>query len=113
MSQPELEPKPVKFATTLTDASNLPIYHVNILNVRNGVDEFFITLGVAPPPDATELAAIMESGTVVGQPIFRFAISRDTMEQFLAVLAGQYDQQTEFIKRLHEESNKEEVSRNE
>ena len=62
------------------------------------------------------MAAVTEAGHIVAQPVFRFAISRDTMEKFLALMAGQYDQQTTLIKQLHrlgEETSKEEVSGNE
>jgi len=116
MSQPELGPAPVTFNVTIADASSLPIHHVNTLALRTGIDEFFFTLGVVVPPDQEEAAAAVEVGHLEAQPIFRFAISRDTMEKFLAVMAGQYDQQTTLIKQLHrfdEETSKEEVSGNE
>ncbi len=89
---------------------------MNALSIRIGSDEFFFTLGVVTPPDQAEMAAVTEAGYVVAQPVFRFAITRDTMEKFLALMAGQYDQQTKVIKRLHrlgEQTNKEEVSGNE
>jgi hypothetical protein len=113
MSQPELEPTPVTFNITIADASNLTIHHVNALGLRTGSDEFYFTLGVVMPPDQAEIAAAMEAGHLVAQPVFRFAISRNTMEKFLAVMADQYDQQTTAIKQLHslgEKTNKEEVS---
>ncbi len=116
MSQPELEPKPVKYNIMIADASNLPILHVNALNLRISLDEFYFTLGVVQPPDQTELTKVAEVGHAVAQPVFRFALSRDTMEQFLSVMASQYDQQTTLNQRFHrssEETSKEEVSRNE
>ena len=116
MSQRELEPRPVQLTVLIAEASNLPIHHVNAMNIRAGSDEFFFTLGVVQPPDQTEMAAVTEAGHIVAQPVFRFAISRDTMEKFLALMAGQYDQQTTLIKQLHrlgEETSKEKVSGNE
>lgn len=116
MSQPELEPTPVQINVTIADASNLPIHHVNAMSLRVGSDEFFFTLGVVPPPDQVEMAAVTEAGQIVAQPVFRFAISRDTMEKFLTLMANQYDQQTTLIKRLRhvsEKMSKEEVSENE
>ena|SRR5579864_4553300 len=116
MSQSELGPAPMTFNVTFADASNLPIHHVNALGLRSGSDEFFFTLGVVVPPDQVEVAEAVEAGHLVAQPVVRFAISRDTMEKFLALMAGQYDQQTTLIKQLHrlsEETSKEEVSRNE
>ena len=116
MSQSESQPTPVQINVTIADASNLPIYHVNVLDLRAGSDEFLFTLGVGLPPNQAEMAAVTEAGHLVAQPVFRFAISRDTMEKFLTLMANQYDQQTTLIKRLHhpdEETSKEEVSGNE
>lgn len=116
MSQPELEPTPVTFEVRIADASNLPIQHVNALGLRSSSDEFFFTLGVVMPPDQAEIATAAEDGHLVAQPIFRFAISRDTMAKFLAVMAGQYDQQTTLNKRLQrlgDETSEEEVNRGE
>lgn len=113
MSQSELEPRPIKYNITIADASNLPILHVNALNLRMSLDEFYITLGVIQPPDQAELTQVAEVGHAVAQPVFRFAISRDTMEQFLSVMAGQYDQQTTLMQRLNrssEERGKEETN---
>ena len=110
------EPTPVTFNVTIADASDLPINHVNALVIRSGVDEFFLTLGVVMPPDQAEVATAAETGHLVAQPVFRFAISRDTMAKFLAVMAGQYDEQTKSIKHLQGfsiEAGIQEVSRDE
>lgn len=101
MSQPESDPKLRTFDVTFADASNLPIHHVNALVVRTGSDEFFLTLGVVVPPDQSEMTEIVQAGHLEAQPVFRFALSRDTMEKFLAVMAGQYDEQTSSIRRLN------------
>ncbi len=109
------EPVPVTFNIKTADASHLPIYHVNVLELRSGIDEFFFTLGIIVPPDQEEGIAATEVGHLVAQPVFRFALSRDTMEKFLALMASQYDQQTALRKRLQQLSEetskeKEEVS---
>lgn len=116
MSQSVSGPTPITFNVTFADASHLPIHHVNAMGLRTGSDEFFFTLGVVVPPDQLEAAAATEADHLVAQPVVRFAISRDTMEKFLALMAGQYDQQTTLIQQLHhlsEETSREEVSRNE
>ncbi len=116
MSQSESAPKPIKFTVTISDASHLPIYHVNVLNLRFSIDEFYFTLGAIPPLDRAEIEELSEKGQAVAQPVFRFAVSRDTMEQFLTLMASQFDQQTTVIQQLHrpsEEASKEEASRNE
>lgn len=111
MSQSESELQPVKYSVIIDDASNLPIHHVNTLNLRISLDEFYFTLGVIQPPDQSELPKITEAGHAIAQPIFRFAISRDTMEQFLSVMARLYDQQTSIIQHMNHslgETNEEE-----
>jgi|SRR5205809_7465495 len=116
MSQPELEATPVTLDIRFSDASNLPVCHVNAMQLSASSDEFFFTLGVVPPPLPTEVAEVTKAGYLVAQPVFRFAISRDSMDKFLALMAGQYDQQTRFVQRLHrpsEETSEEEVSGNE
>ncbi len=116
MNQPGSESAPVTFDVTIGDASNLPMHYVNALVVRAGVDEFFCILGTVTPPDQAEMEAVVEAGHLVAQPVFRFAVSRETMEKFLVLMAGQYDQQTASInqlQRLSEQMSKEEVNRNE
>ncbi|MEO8954656.1 MAG: hypothetical protein ACR2H5_26660 [Ktedonobacteraceae bacterium] len=104
MSQPELEPQPVKYNVIIDDASDLPILHVNALNLRISLDEFYFTLGIIQPPDQAELPKVAEAGHAVAQPVFRFAVSRYTMEQFLSVMAGLYDQQTTMLQRMNHSS---------
>lgn len=116
MSQQESRVIPTSLKIMFTDASNLPIQHVNAMGIHSGSDEFFFTLGVVVPPDQEEAEAIQKAGHVIAQPVYRFAVSRDSMESFLALMAGQYDQQTTFIKELQRqrtETSNEEVSKNE
>lgn len=107
MSQPDLESAPKTFNVTFADASHLPIHHVNAMSIRGGTDEFFFTIGIVVPPDQEEMAAAMEAGHVEAQPLLRFAISRDTMDKFLALMAGQYDQQTRARNLLQKEEGDE------
>ncbi len=106
MNQPELEPTPVTLDVRMTDASSLPLQHVNVVSIRIATDEFFITLGVVMPPDPPEIAAAQQAGYLEAQPVFRFAMSRDTMEKFLSAAAGQYDQQTRLIDQLNSPDDK-------
>jgi len=105
MSQSESESMPVALNIRFADAPNLPIFHVNALGINSSSDEFFFTLGVVIPPDQTQAAAVREAGYIVAQPIFRCAISRDTMEKFQALMAGQYDEQTKVRNQLHQHSS--------
>lgn len=114
MSQSEPKPEPEALNVKLTDASNLPVYHVNALGIRGSSDEFLIILGVIEPPDPEDVAKVKAAGYLTAQPIYRFAISRDTMGKFLALMASQYDQQTRLINQLRErETSEEEESEDE
>jgi hypothetical protein len=101
MSQPESEPQAMVVNVTIADASHLSLLHVNALSVRSSSDEFFFTLGIALPPDRVEIDAMTENKQIVAQPVFRFAVSRDTMEKFLTLMADQFEQQTLFRDQLY------------
>ncbi len=114
MSQSEPKPIPVALNVRFTDASNLPLYHVNALGVRGASDEFFFILGVIQPPEPEDMEKVNETGYVTAQPIYRFAISRANMEKFLTLMANQYEQQTTLINQLRDgETNEEEGSEDE
>jgi hypothetical protein len=116
MHQRGPEAAPVRFDVTIDDASTLPIHHVNALAVRISADEFFFTLGTVIPPDRGEMEAAVEAGHLVAQPVFRFAVSRETMAKFLVLMVGQYDQQTTLINQLQGhtgQTNEEEANRDE
>ena len=116
MSQQEPRAIPTPLNVKFADASNLPIQHVNAMSIRSSSDEFFFTLGVVEPPDQEDLPAIQEVGHIIAQPVYRFAVSRDNMEKFLALMASQYDQHITLVNELRRqrtEISNEEVSRNE
>ena len=116
MSHQESRVKPTPLNVKFADASNLPMQHVNAMSVYLGTDEFIFTLGTIMPPDQEEMAAILEAGHVIAQPVYRFAISRDNMQKFIELMESQYKQQTTLIEELQRqrtETSNEEVSRNE
>lgn len=100
MSQPELDPTAVQISVTIDDASKLPMYHVNAMNLRASSDEFFFTLGLAELPEQAEMAAVEGQIKVVAQPVFRFAVARDTMEIFLNLMADTFERQTTLRERV-------------
>ena len=97
---------PVTLDVRLADASNLPLHHVNVVGIRFARNEFFVTLGVVMPPDLPEIAAAQQVGYLEAQPVFRFTLSCETMEKFLAMAAGQYDQQTKLTDQLNSPDDK-------
>lgn len=108
MSQSEPNPEPMLLNVRFTDASNLPLYHVNALGIRGSGDEFYFVLGVIEPPGPEDMAEVKESGYVTAHPIYRFAISRVNMEKFLTLMANQYELQKTLIDQLRERETSEE-----
>lgn len=105
--KPEVPPT-VGYEVVVPEARDFPLLHVNALNVRFGVDEFFLTLGVVMPPEFRTQAEAEQAGRQLeAQPVFRFAVSRQTMAKFLALMQAQLHMQTEMIARLQEQEAQE------
>jgi hypothetical protein len=118
MHQPELDSTPVQLSVTVGDASDLPMYHVNAMNLRASSDEFFFTFAFAELPDRSEITELPVDGQVkvVAQPIFRFAVARDTMENFLTLMADTFERQTALREQMGKpgkEAKQRGVSKNE
>ncbi len=80
--------------------SELPVPYVNIVSVRGGIEEFFITLGIAVPPEITDIKDLENIDTVKTRGLFRFAMSRQVMKDVIEVMQRMYDQQTNQIEML-------------
>jgi hypothetical protein len=106
MSQSESQMTPIQLNVVMADDTHLPLIHVNVLSARGGgLDEFYCVLGIAVPPAIEDLPATQNVGHIVAQPVFRFAISRETMAKFLASMTQAYDQQTAIIQQLRSVRN--------
>jgi hypothetical protein len=86
-------------ATFIGD-SELPVHYVNIVNVRGGSEEFFITLGTAMPPEIADIKDLESIDTVKVHAIFRFAMSRQVMKDVIELMQRIYDQQTKQIEMM-------------
>lgn len=80
--------------------SELPMPYVNIISVRGGAEEFFITLGIAVPPDITDIKDLESIDTVKARGLFRFAMSRHVMKDAIELMQRIYDQQTNQIEMM-------------
>jgi hypothetical protein len=86
---------------TLVGDSELPVHYVNIVNVRGAVEEFFVTLGIAVPPEITDIKDLESIDTVKAQALFRFVMSRQVMKDVIELMQHIYDQQTLQIEMMH------------
>ncbi len=93
MDEPEAIPTVKNFKITFPDVSQLPVLHINAMNLRFSTDEFFFTIGTVAPPEFESAEEAKNLEQVVAQPLFRFAVSRETMKQFIILMEKQYNEQ--------------------
>ncbi len=67
-------PKQVK--TIIVGDENLPTHFVNSVNIRSGLEEFFLTFGTAIPLEITDIRDLEAINSVNAHALFRCAISR-------------------------------------
>jgi hypothetical protein len=89
------------------DESVLITHFVNTVNVRGGLEEFYVTLGTALPIEVAKPEDLENIDTVEAQPLFRCAITRQTMKQIIDLLQAVYDQNTKQLESLRSSQIKE------
>lgn len=101
--QPHVPPA-VAYSVAVPDDPELPLLHVNVLNVRAGVDEFFLTFGVVLPPQFKTPAEIQEAATegvsLEAQTLFRCAVSPETMRSIVTLMQNQLQLQSALADQL-------------
>lgn len=100
MAEERKLPQQKLIKTTFVDDSDLPIHYVNVVNVRAGLEDFFVILGTVMPPDIADINDLEDLDTLNAHPLFRFAVSRNVMKQILGVMQVVYDQQTRQLEML-------------
>lgn len=85
--------KPIK--TTFVNDSGLPIHYVNVINVRAGLEEFFVTLGTVMPPEIASIEDLDAINSIDAHSLFRFVVSRNVLKQLIDVMQTVYEQQTQ------------------
>ncbi len=93
-------PQPKQIKAEFAGDAELPTHYVNIVNVRAGVEEFFITLGTGIPPEIADIKDLDNIDTIKAHSLFRFAMSRVTMKQVISLMQNIYDQQTKQIEMM-------------
>lgn len=78
----------------------LPVHYVNIVNIRSGVEEFFVTPGIAVPPEISNATDLENINTVNAKALFRFVMSRHVMKDVIELMQRLYDEQTRQIKMI-------------
>jgi hypothetical protein len=79
------------------EVNELPLPYVNACSVQSGVDDFFVTVGAVVPPEIKSEEDLKKYSEIVAKPLFRFALSRSSIEQLMTTLYEQYQNQTRHL----------------
>jgi hypothetical protein len=93
----------LEFATD----SELPMLFVNTVNVRPGLDEFYLTFGTAVPLEVKNAEELESIDTIEARPYFRCAVTRTVMRQFIELMESVYNQQSQQIDALNQSQEQE------
>ena len=99
-------PGPKQVKTVFVGDENLPTHYVNIVNVRAGLEEFFLTLGTVVPLEITDSKDLEDIDSINAHPLFRCAVSRAVMKQLIDLMAGLYENQSRQIEQLQQASQR-------
>lgn len=99
-------PKPVK--TVFVGDENLPTHYVNSVNIRAGLEEFFLTFGTALPLDVTDIKDLEHIDSVNAHALFRCAMSRSVMKQVIDLMTALYENQTSQVELVQASQRKDE-----
>ncbi len=100
------DPKQIK--TVFVGDENLPTHYVNSVNIRSGLEEFFLTFGTAVPPDIKDIKDLEEIESINAHPLFRCVISRSVMKQVIDLITTLYENQTRQVELLQASQRKDE-----
>lgn len=97
MDQLEMHELDIEF-----DKTSIPTHYVNVADIRASPrNEIFVTVGSIFPPERAELDEAQESGRILVQPTFRFAMSYETAKMVMDVMT----KQMEILEKLRGDGN--------
>ncbi len=86
----------------------LPTYYINSVNIRSGLEEFFLTFGTAVPLEITDIKDLEDIDSINAHALFRCAIPRSMMKQVIDLMTTLYENQTRQIELLQASQGKDE-----
>ena len=104
------EPKQLK--TNMLTNETLPTLYVNSVSIQAGLDDFFLTFGVAQPLEITTSTDLEKIESINAQALFRCAVSRSMMKQMVDLMTSVYENQTKQTELLQTFQRKGEESDN-
>lgn len=86
--------------TNFVGDADLVVHYINTVNIRGGLEDFFITLGTVVPLEVTDIKDLDAIDTVNARAIFRFAMPRSVLKQMIDLMQKVYDGQSEQLVQL-------------
>jgi hypothetical protein len=108
MAEEKKQPVPKQVKTVFVGDENLPTHYVNSVNIRAGLEEFFLTFGTALPLDVTDIKDLENIDSVNAHALFRCAMSRSMMKQVIDLMTALYENQTSQVELLQASQRKDE-----
>ncbi len=99
-------PKQVK--TVMVNDEALPTHYVNSVNIRSGLEEFFLTFGTALPLEILDIKDLEAIDSIKAQAVFRCAISRSMMKQLIDLMTSLYENQLAQVEQLQTSQRRDE-----
>ena len=108
MAEERKQTKQVK--TVFVGDETLPTHYVNSVNIRSGLEEFFLTFGTAVPSEIADIKDLEDIDSINAHALFRCAIPRSVMKQVIDLMTTLYENQTRQIELLQASQGKDEES---
>ncbi|HLQ30363.1 MAG TPA: hypothetical protein VK140_14110 [Ktedonobacteraceae bacterium] len=109
MAEEKKQPVPKQVKTVFVGDENLPTHYVNSVNIRAGLEEFFLTFGTALPLDIVDIKDLENIDSVNAHALFRCAITRSMMKQLIDLMTSLYDNQLEQVEQLQTSQRRDEA----
>jgi hypothetical protein len=108
MAEDRIIPQPKQVKTIIVGDENLPTHYVNSVNIRSGLEEFFLTFGTAIPLEITDIKDLDAINSVNAHAVFRCAISRSMMKQLIDLMTNLYENQSGLVEQFQTLQRKDE-----
>jgi hypothetical protein len=109
MAEEKKQPVPKQVMTVFIGDENLPTHYVNSVNIRAGLEEFFLTFGTALPLDIVDIKDLENIDSVNAHALFRCAITRSMMKQLIDLMTSLYDNQLAQVEQLQTSQRRDEA----
>lgn len=108
MAEERKQTVPKQIQTVFVGDESLPTHYVNSVNIRTGLEEFFLTFGTAIPLEIADIKDLENIDSINAHALFRCVIPRPVMKQVIDLMTSLYENQTRQIELLQTSEGKDE-----